>query len=157
MDFNFSSNILDIFNSGKEVLGIRIVPKDLTNNCGVKINEAIPYHLVYCWWTVWTFEPSTTIHRGQPKHRIDCPEHNSSIGTKIYPDISDRPLKMGFGKSFLSIFLDIYLHVTTCHQLLEGVYLVNPPVTKYRSWFRNAFRATVKNEGFRIFFHNYSK
>ena len=26
MDFNFSSNILDIFNSGKEVLGIRIVP-----------------------------------------------------------------------------------------------------------------------------------
>ena len=62
-------------------------------------------------------------HPGQPKHRIDCPERNRSIGTKNYLDISDRFWKIVFAKSNLSLCLDIYLHVTTYHQLLEGVYL----------------------------------
>ena len=76
------------------------------------------------------------MHPGQPKHRIDCPERNRSIGTKNYLDISDRFWKIVFAKSNLSLYLDIYLHVTTCHQLLEGVCVVNHQSRNIDSRFR---------------------
>ena len=79
-------------------------------------------------------------HRGQP---IDCPERNSSIATKIYLDISTRFLKYLFAKSVLSHNSDTYLHVTRCHQLLEGVSLVNHQSRNIDSRFRNDFGGRV--------------
>ena len=80
------------------------------------------------------------VHRGQP---IDCPERNSSIATKIYLDISTRFLKCFFAKSVLSHNSDTYLDVTRCHQLLEGVSLVNHQSRNIDSRFRNDFGAYV--------------
>ena len=77
-------------------------------------------------------------HRVQP---IDCPERNSSIATKIYLDISTRFLKCFSAKSVLSNNSDTYLHVTTCHQLLDGVSLVNYQSRNIDSRFRNDFGA----------------
>ena len=77
-------------------------------------------------------------HRGQP---IDCADRNSSNATKIYLDISTRFLKCFFAKSVLSHNSDTYLDVMRCHQLLEGVSLVNHQSRNIDSRFRNDFGA----------------
>ena len=77
-------------------------------------------------------------HRGQP---IDCVDGNSSSATKIYLDISTRFLKCFFAKSVLSHNSDTYLDVMRCHQLLEGVSLVNHQSRNIDSRFRIDFGA----------------
>ena len=79
-----------------------------------------------------------TQHYGQP---IDCADRNSSNATKIYLDISTRFLKCFFAKSVLSHNSDTYLDVMRCHQLLEGVSLVNHQSRNIDSRFRNDFGA----------------
>ena len=82
------------------------------------------------------------LHYGQP---IDCADRNSSNATKIYLDISTRFLKCFFAKSVLSHNSDTYLDVMRCHQLLEGVSLVNHQSRNIDSRFRNDFGAAKRD------------
>ena len=81
------------------------------------------------------------VHRGQP---IDCPERNSSIAPQIYLDISTRFFKYLFAKSVLSHNPDTYLQVTRCHQLLEGISLVNHQSRNIDRRFRNDFGGVTR-------------